>query len=159
MGVAASRPLPSVLVCTLSIIDDPPESVLCAGCTSTNQNFSLPEAAVSGCTHAPMTGSAEDLLKATSCTVFRVQRRWTACTLIWIHASIAFTDKTVPTVALINNHCHLPKLQHQPTTSSKSSAHETANKATYNFTINGFLATYLIPRSTKKCQASAICGY
>ena len=46
-----------------------------------------PEAAVSGHTHALTTGWAEDLLNnAASCTVLRVQKRWCACTLIYIRA-------------------------------------------------------------------------
>ena len=83
-----------------------------------------PEAAVSGPSHALVTGYAEDLLNAASCTVFWVERRWSACTLIYILASVVSTDKTLLAVAMIIYKSAAItiaiaialKLQHQPTT-------------------------------------------
>lgn len=76
----------------LSII----KTLQCAGCTSASKFF-LPRSCSLGtdsCTHGWIGGFP-------SCTAFRVQRRWCACTLIYIHASIASTDKAVPVVTLI----------------------------------------------------------
>lgn len=121
-------------------------------------NFHSPKAAVSERTHALMTGFAEDLLNPTSCTAPRVQRRWTACTLICVRASIASTDKTVLTVAAIISLLLPFQLQHQPTTSTQSSALETAYTATDSF-YRIFLGDVSDTTLHQKCQASAICGY
>ena len=106
-----------------------------------------------------MTGFAQDLLNPTSCTASRVQRRWTACTLICIRASVASTDKTVPTVAIIISLPWSSKLQHQPTTSNQSPALETACTATCIFyVLTKFLATCLIPPSTKSAKPRQSAG-